>query len=80
MGRFEVFFLSHTASGFQLGFLSTSAYGFSLGFAPEAELEDLGEGQEWRWWNCLGCRSCDSTRYSGELAAKAAGNICSRRV
>ena len=29
------------------------------------------EGQVWRWCSCLGC----STRYSGEVAARAAGNI-----
>ena len=38
------------------------------------------EDQVWRWCSCLGCKGSGSTRYSGELAAKAAGNICSRRV
>ena len=33
------------------------------------------EGQVWRWCSCLGCRGSGSTRYSGELAARAAGNI-----
>ena len=33
------------------------------------------EGQVWRWCNVWGCRSSGSTRYTGELAAKAAGNI-----
>ena len=41
-------------------------------------LEYLGlpyEAQVWRWCSCLGCRDSVSTRYSGELAARAAGNI-----
>ena len=29
----------------------------------------------WRWCSCLGCRASGSTRYSGELVARAAGNI-----
>ena len=33
------------------------------------------EGQVWRWCSCFGCRGSGSTRYSGELAARAAGNI-----
>ena len=33
------------------------------------------EGQVWRWCSCLGHRGSGSTRYSGELAARAAGNI-----
>ena len=33
------------------------------------------EGQVWRWCSCLGCRDSGNTRYSGELAARAAGNI-----
>ena len=32
------------------------------------------EGQVWRWCSCLGHRGSGSTRYSGELAARAAGN------
>ena len=54
-----------------------------MGFALENALEDLGlpsEGQMWRWCSCLGRRGSGSTRYSGELAARAAGNNCSRRV
>ena len=31
------------------------------------------EGQVWRWCSCLGHRGSGSTRYSGELAARAAG-------
>ena len=34
-----------------------------------------GEGQVQRWCSCWGCRGSGSTRYSGELAARAAGNI-----
>ena len=51
--------------------------GRPLEFAPEAALEDLGlprEGQVCRWCSCLGRRGSGSTRYSGELAARAAGN------
>ena len=33
------------------------------------------EGQVWRWCSCLGHRGSGSTRYSGELVARAAGNI-----
>ena len=33
------------------------------------------EGQVWKWCSCLGCRGSDSTRYSGGLAGRAAGNI-----
>ena len=30
--------------------------------------------QVWRWCSCLGCGGSGSTRYSGELEARAAGN------
>ena len=33
------------------------------------------EGQVCRWCSCLGRRGSGSSRYSGELAARAAGNI-----
>ena len=33
------------------------------------------EGQMWRWCSCLGHRGSGSTRCSGELVARAAGNI-----
>ena len=52
--------------------------GRPLGFAPEAALEDLvcpREGQVWRWCSCLGCGGSGSSRSSGELEARAAGNI-----
>ena len=53
--------------------------GHPLGFAPEAALVDLGLPL-WRarcggGANCLDCRGSGSTRYSGELVAKAEGNI-----
>ena len=38
------------------------------------------EGQVWRWCSCLGRRGSGSTRFSGGLAAGAAGIQCSRRV
>ena len=41
VGRFWVFFLSHTAPGFQLWFYFHQV-GCPMGFAPEAALEDLG--------------------------------------
>ena len=33
------------------------------------------EGQVWRWCSCVGHRGSGSTRDSGELVARAAGNI-----
>ena len=38
------------------------------------------EGQVWRWCSCLGSRESGSTRYSKSLAARAAGNMATRRV
>ena len=35
----------------------------------------LCEGQVWRWCSFLGFRDSSSTRHSGELASRAAGNI-----
>ena len=64
--------------GFNCGFISTSTCGSSTGFAPEAARKTSVcscEGQVWRWWSSLGRSSSDSTRYSGELVARAAGNI-----
>ena len=66
--------------GFNCGFISTSAcVGRALGFAPGAALEDLGlprEGRVWRRFiQLLGTQGSGSTRYSGELAARAAGNM-----
>ena len=45
--------------------------GCPLGFAPEAVCPC--EGQVWRRCSCLGRRGSGSTRYSGGLAARAAG-------
>ena len=54
--------------GFNCGFISTSACGSSTEVCP-------CEGQVWRWCSCLGGMGFGSTRYSGDLAARAAGNI-----
>jgi len=51
--------------------------GYPLGFVPETAMEDVGlpyDGQVWRWCSCLGRRGSGSTRYSGDLAARVAGN------
>ena len=78
MERFWVFFLSHTAPGFQLWFyFHLYMWVIYKGLAPEASLEGLGlpwEGQVWRWCSCLGCRGSGSTRYSGGLVARVVGN------
>ena len=52
--------------------------GCPLGFAPEAALEDLGlplSGPGVEVVQLLGRRGSGSTRYSGELMARTAGNI-----
>ena len=52
--------------------------GHPVGFTPEAALEDLGlllGGSCLRLCNCLGRRGSGSTKYSGELVAREAGNI-----
>ena len=50
MGRFWVFFHSHTAAEFQLWFLFPPLHvGHPLGFAPESDLEDLGQGGAAAW-------------------------------
>ena len=55
--------------GFNCGFISTSACGSGLG--PWRTWVCPCEGQVWRWCSCLGCRGSGSTRYSGELVARA---------
>ena len=65
--------------GFNYGFISTSGmwvihWGFLLRL-PWRTWVCPCEGQVWRWCSCLGCRGSGSTRYSGELAARVAGNI-----
>ena len=73
---FWVFFLSHTALGFQLWFYFHLCI---LGFAPEAALEDLGlPPVKARYGGgaavCIaGVLAAPGTQ--GELAARAAGNI-----
>ena len=52
--------------------------GHPLGFAPELPWRTWlcpSKGQLWRWCSWLGLRGSGSTRYSGELVARAAGNI-----
>ena len=77
--RFWVFFLSHTAPGFQLWFyfhlcLWVVHWGLLLRL-PWRSWVCPCEGQVWRWCSCLGRRGSGSTMYSGELAARAAGDI-----
>ena len=77
VGRFWVFFLRHTAPGFQLSFyfhfcMSVVHWGLLLSL-PWRTCICPCEGH--RWCHCLGLRGSGSTRYSGELAAMEAGNI-----
>ena len=49
-----------------------------MGFAAEAALRAClcpSEGQVWTCYSCLSHRGSGNTRYSGELAVRAAGNI-----
>ena len=65
--------------GFTCGFISTSARGSSTGVQllrlPWRAWVCPCEGQVWKWCICLGHRCSGSTRYSGGLVARAAGNI-----
>ena len=79
VGRFWVFFRSHTAPGFQLWFyfhlyMWVVHWGLLLRLPWRAWVCRC-EGQLWRWFSCMGRRGSGSARYSGALAAKAAGNI-----
>ena len=79
MGRFGVFFLSHTAPGFQLWFyyhlcMWVVSWGLFLKL-PWRTWVCPCEGQVWRWYSCLGHRGSGSTRYSGGLASRVVGNI-----
>ena len=79
VGRFWVFFLSHTASGFQLWFyfhlcMWVVHWGLFLRL-PWRTWVFPCEGQVWRCCSCLGCRGSGSTRYSRELVAGTTGNI-----
>ena len=79
MGRFGVFFLGHTAPEFQLWFyfhlcMCVIHWGLLLRL-PWRIWVCPCEAQMWSWCSCVGCRVSGSTRYSGELAAREAGNI-----
>ena len=79
VGRFWVCFLSHTTPGFQSWFyfhlcLWVVHWGLLLRLPWRTWVCPSG-GQVWRWCSCLGRRGSGSTRSSGELAARAAGNI-----
>ena len=76
---FWVFFLSHTAPGFQLWFychlwIWVIHWGLFL-WLPWRTWFGPCEDQVWRWCSCLSHRGSDSTRYSGGLVAKAEGNV-----
>ena len=76
---FGVFFISHTAPGFQLWFyihlwIWVVHWGLLLRL-PWRTWVCPCEGQVWRWYSCLSHRGSGSTRYSGELVAKEAENI-----
>ena len=76
VGRFWVFFLSHTAPGFQLWFyfhlcMWVVHWGFLLRLPWRTWVCPC---EVWRWCSCLGHRGSGSTKYSGGLAARAAGN------
>ena len=75
---FRVFFLSHTAPGFQLWFFPTS----TCGFAPEPRWRIWRicscEGQLWRWCSSLGHRVSGSTQGSWLLGQQKIQ--CSRGV
>jgi len=79
VGRFWVLFLGHAAPGFQLWFYFYLCVwivhqGFLLRL-PWRTSVCPREGQVWRWYSCLGNRGPGSNRYSGELVARAPGNI-----
>ena len=79
VGGFWVFFLSHTAPGFQLWFyfhlyMWVFLWGLLLRL-PWRTWVCPCEGHMWRLCSCLAFRGSGSTIYSGELASRAAGNI-----
>ena len=65
--------------GFNCGFISISACGLFTGVCSWGCPGGLGfasvRARCGGWCSCLGCKSSGGTRYSGELAARAAGNI-----
>ena len=72
VGRFQVFFLSYLALGFQLWFYFHLCM-WVIHWGLLLRLPCVG--RVWRWCSCLGLRGSGSTRYSGELVARAEGNI-----
>ena len=65
--------------GFESSSLATLPLGLNCGFTSTATCGSptwvcTCEGQAWRWCSCLGRRDSGSTRYSGELVARASGN------
>ena len=79
VGGFWVFFLSYTAPGFQLWFyfhlcMWVVHWGLLLRL-PWMTWVCPSEDQVRRWCSCLGHRGSGSTWYSGESAARAAGDI-----
>ena len=74
-----MFFLGHTVPGFQLWLyfhLSMWIVHWSLLLRlPWRTWVCPSEGQLWRWSSCLGHRGSGSTWDSGELVARAAGNM-----
>ena len=78
VGRFWVFFLSHAAPGLQLFYFHLCMWVIHWGLLLRLSWRTWVcpcEGQVWRWCSCLGQRDSGSTKYSGQLAARAAGNI-----
>ena len=77
-GKVGVYLLSPAAPGFQLWFyfhlfVWLIPWGLLLRLPWGAWVYPC-EGQLWRWCSCLGHRGSGHTRYSGGLAARAAGN------
>ena len=78
MGRFWVFFLSHTAPWVSIVIFHVYLWVVHWGLLlrlPWRTWVCPCEGQVWRWCIYLGRRGSGSTRYSGELVARAAGTI-----
>ena len=78
VGKFWIFFLSHTAPGFQLWFyfhlcMWVVHWGLLLRL-PWRTWVCPCEGQGWRRCSCLRRRGSGSTRYSQGLVSRAAGN------
>ena len=77
VGRFWVFFLSHTAPGLQLFYFHLCMWVVHWGLLLRLSWRTWVcpyEGQMWKWWSCLGHRGSGSSRYSGEFTAREAGN------